>query len=292
MADRVRPSELLDAILKDTAYAFEMRGRRVGQARENVKKVRALVRRVENRGYATLDRLASYFATLRAGDESNAIVEATGAVNLMTMHAAKGLEFPIVFLVNLHAQGHGRPTGFSVIEHGSDGEPEVAFGPTDGTALEERRELEELRRLFYVATTRARDRLYLSAQVDETSGLRRPPAVSPLSCPEASPASSRAAATLTNGGEVEWATDAGTFAFRVCGTPGLSRVHEMPPATVVPVVAPAALDTPGPRIVAATDAALDRPAHLDIGILTTPGGRRRGASAHSAWRFIACSRDA
>ena len=66
------------------------------------------MRRVENRGYATLGRLADYFETLRAGDESNAIVEASGCVNLMTIHAAKGLEFPIVFVVNLHVPGRGR----------------------------------------------------------------------------------------------------------------------------------------------------------------------------------------
>jgi superfamily I DNA/RNA helicase len=57
-----------------------------------------LIRRV-GRGHATLGRIAEYFDTLRAGEESNAILEASGAVNLMSMHAAKGLVL-IVFLVN------------------------------------------------------------------------------------------------------------------------------------------------------------------------------------------------
>src|SRR5262249_25939470 len=74
-ADRLTPSEVVDQVLRDTAYAFEMRGRRLDQARENVKKVRGIMRRVENRGYATLGRLADYFETLRTGDESNAIVQ-------------------------------------------------------------------------------------------------------------------------------------------------------------------------------------------------------------------------
>src|SRR5207344_3176822 len=137
---------------------YELHGRRLDQARENVKKVRTLIRRVESRGYATLERLARYFETLRAGDDSNAIVEAAGAVNLMTMHAAKGLEFPIVFLVNLHMPGRGRPPGVSVIERGPAGSPVVAFDTDEATRLEDRREAEELRRLLYVGVTRARDR--------------------------------------------------------------------------------------------------------------------------------------
>ena len=71
------------------------------QARENVKKLRALVRRIENRGYATLGRIAEHLDRLSAGDEANATIEAFDAVSLMTVHASKGLEFPIVFLVNV-----------------------------------------------------------------------------------------------------------------------------------------------------------------------------------------------
>ena len=173
LADRVAPSELIEIIVRESAYVFELRGRRLDQARENVKKVRSLVRRVESRGYATLGRLAEYFDTLGAGDESNAIVGAAGCVNLMTIHAAKGLEFPIVFVVNLHLPGRGRPAGFSVVERGPDGEPDVTFGTSDATRLEDQREQEELRRLCYVAVTRARDRLYFTAEVDPKGRMRR-----------------------------------------------------------------------------------------------------------------------
>ncbi len=94
---------------------------------------------VENAAAAGSDRLASFLAhaSLEAGEH-----QATGdesAVQLMTVHAAKGLEFDVVFITGL----------------------EQGLFPHD-SATQEPGGLEEERRLMYVAVTRARRRLYLS----------------------------------------------------------------------------------------------------------------------------------
>ena len=168
MVDRVAPSELLDAVLRETAYAFETRGPRRAQARENLKKLRALVRKVENRGYATLARIADFLDDLAVGDESNAVVDALDAVSLMTVHAAKGLEFPVVFVVNMHRGAGGPRAPIRVLADGY-GTPSVSIGDFESEADEDAtaREREETKRLLYVALTRARDRLYLAAAVRE-----------------------------------------------------------------------------------------------------------------------------
>jgi ATP-dependent helicase/nuclease subunit A len=162
--DRVAPADLLEQLLRETAYAYELRGARRLQAWENLKKIRTMIRRIQNRGYATLPRIADHIDALTAGDESNAVIEALDAVNLMTVHASKGLEFPIVFVVNMSKGASGPPKPIRVVANG-DEEPSVSVGPfvSDSDEADREREKHETRRLLYVAFTRARDRLYLAS---------------------------------------------------------------------------------------------------------------------------------
>ena len=165
LVDHLPPAELLDLVLADSAYFVEMRGPRWPQARENLKKIRALIRRIQNRGYATLGRIAAHLDRLAVGDESNAVIDAMDAVNLMTVHAAKGLEFPVVFVVNLARGTGGFRDAIRVVAGAGDADVSVAVGDFRSDADEDAaaKDAEESKRLLYVALTRARDRLYLGS---------------------------------------------------------------------------------------------------------------------------------
>jgi len=93
-------------------------------------------------GGGTLEDYLQYVSLLTSADDKGA----QGKVKLMTMHRSKGLEFDNVFLTHVNA---------NLLPH----ERCSSVGDDD----ERRKQIEEERRLLYVAMTRARKNLWLSS---------------------------------------------------------------------------------------------------------------------------------
>jgi DNA helicase-2/ATP-dependent DNA helicase PcrA len=131
--------ELLDEILEASGYrAMLADGSEEGEDRwANLLELREVTRRYDDLSPEdALDRLLEETALVADQDSYEGEKD---AVTLITLHAAKGLEFPVVFIAGLEE---------GVFPH--------------NRALDDERELEEERRLAYVGITRAKRRLFLS----------------------------------------------------------------------------------------------------------------------------------
>jgi DNA helicase-2/ATP-dependent DNA helicase PcrA len=136
-------AEIAEAVLERSGYLerLAIEGSkesqdRIGNLQELVGSIKDFEREAEERG-GERAKLVDYLE--RVSLQSSADAQTGGAVALMTVHAAKGLEFPVVFVTGLEEGTFPRVD--------PDDDPE---------------ELEEERRLAYVALTRARDRLFLT----------------------------------------------------------------------------------------------------------------------------------
>jgi ATP-dependent exoDNAse (exonuclease V) beta subunit len=179
-AERLPVEVLLERALEGTGYDLAVLARASGERRlANLRKLMRLAREYERAEGRDLRGFLTYAAgrDLASAREGEAPLESEGldAVRLMTIHRAKGLEFPVVCVADLGRQGAGQRDRLLI---GSDGEvglrlqtpgggestPALAFERLAAAAALE--EDAEERRLFYVAMTRARDRLILSGGTD------------------------------------------------------------------------------------------------------------------------------
>jgi len=168
LADRADHAELLNALLDRTGYRDHLVLR--DGASETLANIERFLALLEEYRHLTLVRFLALWD--RWGEQDLGIPQARlfssgdDVVTLSTIHAAKGLEWPIVFLVG--TTGALAPTGRFVGTQWMDPELGPVFlpkseerGPRAEAALARRiaQERAEEARLLYVATTRARDRL-------------------------------------------------------------------------------------------------------------------------------------
>ena len=176
LRDRVPLVELVHAILEDTgAWGFLCYGERGEQAVANVRKLLDLAR--EFRGplsdfAARLDLLTS-----EEQQEGEARLDAD-ALHILTVHAAKGLEFPIVVVPDLAARFNlqnsapalieaEKGIGLRVLNPEQDYKRASSFIRTLINRNASRRQRAEEKRLLYVACTRARDHLLLGGTLTD-----------------------------------------------------------------------------------------------------------------------------
>lgn len=180
IAGRVTIFELLGRALISTGYLAILTGLPDGARRRgNVEK---LLKLAEDSGKITLGKFSRYLEDLSSREirEGEVLVEAGNAIRLMTVHASKGLEFPLVVLADASwTRGNGAPptllndANFGLSCQVFDVEQNkavAAFAHRRNARLLAHKEAAERKRLLYVAATRAQDYLLVSGQMTFNRG--------------------------------------------------------------------------------------------------------------------------
>ncbi len=166
-------SDLLDAIIDRTEYKPHLLAEPDGEERwENVQELRAVV--IQYDQLKPEQALPSFLEDVALITDVDEYDEKADSVTLITLHAAKGLEFPVVFIIGME---EGLLPHMRSLESGS---PE---------------QLEEERRLCYVGMTRAKQHLYLARAFRRAFSGHNPPSRFLADIPPELVSASRRAAT-------------------------------------------------------------------------------------------------
>ena len=161
-------NDLLERTRAQAGFALRPGGERV---LANVSRLIDLARRFETSTATSFRSFVEYLQEESDGGEANEaplLEQDAEGVKLMTVHKAKGLEFPIVILTDVTARLTDGDTGDRYVEHDSGlcAQRLLKCAPwdlIDHRASEAQAEREEADRLAYVAATRARDLIVVTA---------------------------------------------------------------------------------------------------------------------------------
>ncbi|NFF82570.1 DNA helicase PcrA [Clostridium botulinum] len=142
-------SVLIESILKDTGYLKQLEASKEIEDKSRIENLKELVSDAVDFEKNNEDKsLAAYLEKVSLVQDTDKIEEQEDTIVLMTVHSAKGLEFPVVFMVGM----------------------ENGIFPGN-MSFEKESEMEESRRLCYVGITRAKETLFMtSAEVRRVFG--------------------------------------------------------------------------------------------------------------------------
>lgn len=152
LSETIPVSQLIETILEDTGYMHELENSKEIEDKSRIENLKELVSDAVDFEKTSEDKsLSAYLEKVSLVQDTDKLEEeeeGEGSVVLMTVHSAKGLEFPIVFMVGM----------------------EDGLFPSLSD-LQSESQMEEARRLCYVAITRAKEKLYItSAEVRRVFG--------------------------------------------------------------------------------------------------------------------------
>ena len=144
--DKLVISELIKTTLKKTGYTKALEDENTIEAENRIENLEEfLTVAIEFEEEYAENSLSQFLEGITLSSDIDNVEEAEDSVTLMTLHSAKGLEFPVVFLVGME---EGIFPGYK--------------------SISEPKELEEERRLCYVGITRAKEHLYLTCSKQRT----------------------------------------------------------------------------------------------------------------------------
>ena len=144
--DKLVISELIKTTLKKTGYTKALEEENTIEAENRIENLEEfLTVAIEFEEEYAENSLSQFLEGITLSSDIDNVEEAEDSVTLMTLHSAKGLEFPVVFLVGME---EGIFPGYK--------------------SISEPKELEEERRLCYVGITRAKEYLYLTCSKQRT----------------------------------------------------------------------------------------------------------------------------